>query len=68
MARNVYRGDKRQKELKRLQKQEEKRQRRLLRKSGTPGVDDAEIPQEGEPPPAASVEPAEAGEEPGGPG
>jgi hypothetical protein len=30
----AYRGNKRQKELKRLQKQEEKRQRRLQKKAG----------------------------------
>ncbi len=30
----AYRGNKRQKELKRLQKQEEKRQRRLQKKTG----------------------------------
>ncbi len=33
----AYRGNKRQKELKRLQKQEEKRQKRLQKKTGEPG-------------------------------
>ncbi len=49
----AYRGNKRQKELKRLQKQEEKRQKRLQKKTGgleEPGVS----PDEMAPPPDAS--------------
>lgn len=44
----AYRGNKRQKELKRLQKQEEKRQRRLQKKTGAPAEE--ERPEELETP------------------
>jgi hypothetical protein len=45
----AYRGTKRQKELKRLQKQEEKRQKRILKKGEEPNPDDGvpEFPLEG---------------------
>ena len=45
----AYRGTKRQKELKRLQKQEDKRQKRLLKKDEEPHPDDGvpEFPLEG---------------------
>jgi|WetSurMetagenome_2_1015567.scaffolds.fasta_scaffold23535_3 hypothetical protein len=45
----AYRGTKRQKELKRLQKQEEKRQKRVLKKGEEPHPDEGvpEFPLEG---------------------
>ncbi|MEW6758084.1 MAG: hypothetical protein AB1347_07675 [Acidobacteriota bacterium] len=54
----AYRGNKRQKELKRLQKQEEKRQKRLLKKAD-PSLE--EPPEEaGGPPSEAQIEGASA--------
>ena len=53
----AYRGNKRQKELKRLQKQEEKRQKRLQKKAGELG--EQEIP-----PDEAAPLPVEPGAEP----
>lgn len=41
----AYRGNKRQKELRRLQKQEEKRQKRLQKKTGEPEELDPDAPQ-----------------------
>jgi hypothetical protein len=59
----AYRGNKRQKELKRLQKQEEKRQKRLLKKA-EPSPEDAPEENGGVPLDAsveeAPVEPAPA--------
>jgi hypothetical protein len=55
----MYRGDKRRKELDRLKKQEEKRQRRLQKKDGEekgPPIDWAEAPAAGE---VKEPEPAE---------
>ena len=43
----AYRGNKRQKELKRLAKQEEKRQKRLLKKDGDTSPEEELVPLDG---------------------
>ena len=58
----AYRGTKRQKELKRLQKQQDKRERRLQKKLGEPAAD---TDLEAQPAADAEVQPTEPGREPG---
>ena len=55
----AYRGNKRQKELKRLQKQEDKRQKRILKKTEEPHPDDGvpEFPLDGPVLPEGSLPP-----------
>jgi hypothetical protein len=54
----AYRGNKRQKELKRLQKREEKHQKKVLKKTGSPGEPEIlEEPMTGEPIPADGSNP-----------
>ena len=56
-----YRSEKRLKELARTKKREEKRQKKLVRKSGVDGeaVPDPELPLEGEPAEAGGEVPEE---------
>jgi len=69
----AYRGNKRQKELKRLQKQEEKRKKRVMKKDGTwvSEGEEGELSPEGAPLPegeaAPEALPAAEGEAPPAP-